>query len=335
MNRNRKALQILAITFMVGLLHFALPAAHSIVVAVSAVTCQQTHITPDIMRRFRGFKTNLRKHSINLNLVQDGGPEKDEIPSIHNPQFVSIETALTKAGEPGVFVDIKGERRFYPSNILVWHEIVNDSIQGRDLAITFCPLCGSAIVFDRDVYGQTLRFGVSGKLYESNLLMYDDRTESLWSQSMGEAVVGDYTGTKLQLVRMQWLPFDEVRSKYPDTLILSENTGYRRDYASQPYLDYEKSEDIYFLVRVQDKRFFAKEMMYVFEVEGQSVAFPVRDLNNAKKNRTINGKLVTAERVGGEINIRVEGRLVPGYYEMWFSWATQHQKEGFVWELKD
>ncbi|MFC2163708.1 DUF3179 domain-containing protein [Acidobacteriota bacterium] len=335
MNRIRVVMFVLGITFMIGLLHMSLVAAHFAVGENSFSIGQQTHITPDIMRRFRGFKTNLRKHSINLNLVRDGGPGKDEIPPIHNPQFVSIDVAMTKIREMGVFVDIKGERRFYPYNILVWHEIVNDSIQGEYLAVTFCPLCGSAIVFDRKVGGQILRFGVSGKLYESNLLMYDDQTESLWSQSMGEAVVGDYTGSKLQLVRMQWLSFDEVKSKYPDTVVLSENTGYLRDYTRQPYLGYEKSEDLYFSVRIQDKRFFAKEMMYVFKVEGQSVAFPVRHLSEAKETKTIKGKSVTAERVGGEINVIVEGKLVPGYYEMWFSWATQHQKEGFVWELKD
>jgi hypothetical protein len=287
------------------------------------------------MRRFRGFKTNLRKHSINLNLVRDGGPGKDGIPPIHNPQFVSIDVAQTKTEEMGVFVDIKGERRFYPNNILVWHEIVNDSIQGKDLAITFCPLCGSAIVFNRKVDGQLLRFGVSGKLYESNLLMYDDQTESLWSQSMGEAVIGDYTGAKLQLVRMQWLPFSEVKAKYPDTIILSENTGYRRDYTRMPYIGYNKSKDLYFPVSVQDKRFFAKEMMYVFEVEGQSVAFPVRHLSEARKTKTIKDKSITVERMGEEINVSIEGQPVPGYYEMWFSWVTHHKRTGHVWNMKD
>lgn len=325
----------LGISLFNGLSGIELPAKPCIPGNSPSFKGQKTHISPAIMRMFRGFKTNLRKHSINLNLIRDGGPGKDGIPPIHNPKFVTLEKARTKSGEMGVFVDIKDERRFYPSNILVWHEIVNDSIQGRDLAVTFCPLCGSAIVFDRKVGGQTLRFGVSGKLYESNLLMYDDKTESLWSQSMGEAVVGDYTGTKLQLVRMQWLSYDEVKSKYPDSLVLSENTGYRRDYTQWPYRGYEKSKDLYFPVSVQDKRFFAKEMMYVFETEGRSVTFPVRNLREEKRNKTIEGKSVAAERVGNEIIVTIDGLPVPGYYEMWFSWATHHSHKGLVWDMKD
>jgi hypothetical protein len=120
-----------------------------------------------------------------LTLIYDGGPGKDGIPTISDPQFLSLDAAKTKPSEWGVLVSIKDKHRFYPYNILVWHEIVNDSMAGKEYAVTFCPLCGSAIVFDRKVGGEILHFGISGKLYESNLLMYDDKTESLWSQAMG------------------------------------------------------------------------------------------------------------------------------------------------------
>jgi hypothetical protein len=271
----------------------------------------QTELTSAIRRQFRGLKTNLFKRSIDLRLVFDGGPGKDGIPAISNPQFV------------------------YPNNILVWHEIVNDSMAGKEYAVTFCPLCGSAVVFNRKVGGETLSFGVSGKLFESNLLMYDDKTESLWSQSMGEAVVGDFTGTKLGLVKMQMLTFKDVQTKFPGAQVLSENTGYRRDYARYPYEDYEKTEALYFPVRVQDKRHFAKEMMYVFEVKGKSVAFPVKDLGDNTVTKTIKGETVSAERNGNAIDVAIENRSVPGYYEMWFSWVTHHKKTGIVWNIKE
>ena len=176
---------------------------------------------------------------------------------------------------------------------------------------------------------------MSGKLYESNLLMYDDKTESLWSQAMGEAVVGDMTGTKLRLVRMQMLQFEEVRTEFPSAQILSENTGYRRDYGRYPYKGYDRSEDLYFPVSVQDKRFFAKEMMYVFEVKGTSVAFPVKDLGDKTAQKTIKGKLLSAERRGNAIDVSVDGQIVAGYYEMWFSWVTHNKRTGIVWDIKE
>jgi hypothetical protein len=301
----------------------------------SSLTPGQAEITPAIRRQFQGLKTNLFKRSIDLTLVYDGGPGKDGIPAITQPQVVSIDEALLKPGEWGVFVSVKGKHRFYPYNILVWHEIVNDSMEGKSYAVTFCPLCGSAIVFDREVDGEILSFGVSGKLYESNLLMYDDKTESLWSQAMGEAVVGDMTGTKLALVKMLMLTFAEVRNKFPDAQILSVKTGYQRDYGRNPYEGYDRTEALYFPISVQDKKFFAKEMMYVFEVEGKSVTFPVRDLGEKEITKTIKGKSVSARRDGNAINVSVDGQTVAGYYEMWFSWVTHHKRTGIVWNIKE
>lgn len=295
----------------------------------------QAEVTSAIRRQFRGLKTNLFKRSIDLTLVFDGGPGKDGIPSISDPQFVAIEAAKMKPNEWGVLVSIKGKHRFYPNNILVWHEIVNDSMAGKEYAVTFCPLCGSAIVFDRKVGREILRFGVSGKLYESNLLMYDDKTESLWSQSMGEAVVGDYTGKKLGLVKMQMLTFKDIQTKFPGAQVLSENTGYRRDYSRYPYEDYEKTEALYFPVKVEDKRYFAKEIMYVFAVEGKSVAFPVKDLGDNRAIKTIKGKTISAERNGNAIDVTIENQSVPGYYEMWFSWVTHNKRTGIVWNIKE
>jgi hypothetical protein len=295
---------------------------------------EQDYVPQTIKTRFGGFKTNLNKRSIDLNLILDGGPGKDGIPAINNPKFISVSEAKTKDDVLGVLVDIKGKKRYYPYNILVWHEIVNDSFNGMDIVVTFCPLCGSAIVFNAHLEGERLQFGVSGKLYESNMLMYDKKTESLWSQSRGEGVVGDYTDIKLDLVHMQLIPFSELKAKYPETKILSEKTGYARDYSLYPYGDYESTDRLYFPVSVQDTRFQAKEIMYVFNLYDKSVAFPADKLGETRVEKAIKGKAVAVERQGGEINVYVDGKILPGYYEMWFSWATHHQKNGIVWKMK-
>src|SRR3989344_4868604 len=146
-----------------------------------------------------GLNTDTGKSSIDQSKIVSGGPGKDGIPAISNPKFVDIGDEELSDSTSGILINLNKQTRFYPFNILVWHEIVNDSIEGSYIAVTFCPLCGSAIVFDRRVGDEILEFGVSGLLYESNLLMYDKKTESLWSQVLGEAVVGSYTGTKLAL----------------------------------------------------------------------------------------------------------------------------------------
>lgn len=295
---------------------------------------KQDYVSQSIKIKFREFKTNLKRRSIDLNLILDGGPGKDGIPAINNSKLVSISETKIKEDVLGVLVDINGKKRYYPYNILVWHEIVNDAFNGMDIVVTFCPLCGSAIVFNANLEGERLQFGVSGKLYESNMLMYDKKTESLWSQSRGEAVVGDYTGKKLELVKMQLLRFDELKAKYPETRILSEKTGYSRDYSLYPYGNYESTKLLYFPVSVQDTRFQAKEIMYVFNLHDKSVAFPVDDLAKQRVEKIIESKTIVVERQAGEINVYMDGKVLPGYYEMWFSWATHHQKNGIVWKMK-
>jgi hypothetical protein len=275
--------------------------------------------------------TNLNKRSIDLSLILEGGPGKDGIPAIHSPKFIKVKKSNLGEDILGIFVEIDGEQRYYPYNILVWHEIVNDSIGNTHFVVTFCPLCGSGIVLNRTVKGEDLRFGVSGLLFESNLLMCDHRTESLWSQSRGEAVVGDYTGVTLELIQMQVIPFRELKARYPKARVLSEDTGYARDYSLYPYGDYETNNELYFPISVMDKRFPAKEMMYVFRLAEKVIAFPVKDLGTEDQSKVIEGQKVNARREGYEIYVTADGQAVPGYYEMWFSWAVHHQKNGIVW----
>ncbi|GAB4242299.1 MAG: hypothetical protein Kow00129_00710 [Thermoleophilia bacterium] len=279
-----------------------------------------------------GFHTDTSRHSIDLDRLVSGGPGKDGIPALTQPEFVPAAEVSLDEGVRGILVEFEGQRRFYPFNIMVWHEVVNDRIGDEAFAVTFCPLCGSGIVFDREVEGKVLEFGVSGFLYESNLVMYDRETHSFWPQSLGEAVAGKYTGTRLDILPMQLLTFGEASEKYSDLQLLSEDTGYVRDYRRNPYAGYEETESLLFPVSVEDKRFFAKELMYVFRLDQSSVAFPLEQLGPQGASVDLKGRQVKVTRDGGEITVTVDGEEVPGYVEMWFSWATQHQEDGLVWE---
>lgn len=277
-----------------------------------------------------GLKTNTAISEIDLKMILSGGPGKDGIPSIDKPKFTSITEANFNDNILGIFVEFEGEKRFYPYNILVWHEIINDSIGDTSFAVTFCPLCGSAIVFDRNINGEVRRFGVSGLLYESNLLMYDDKNESLWSQAIGRAVVGDDTGRDLAALPMQLITFAELKEKHSNAQVLSKKTGYSRDYSVYPYGDYEESSRLVFPVSIQDKRFFEKEIMYVLNVEDKSVALLYNKIPEGKHTVDVAGKKINVNRTGGEITVMFDGKVLPGYFEMWFSWATHHQEDGIV-----
>ena len=281
-----------------------------------------------------GLKTNTAITSIPLDLVLDGGPGKDGIPALTNPKFTSLSDAakFLKDDISGIKVTFGNTTRFYPYTILVWHEVVNDVIGGRHLVITFCPLCGSAIVFDATVGGSPEQFGVSGKLYDSNLLMYDKTTESLWSQIIGKAVVGDKTGSTLEIYPSQVITFSELKKNYPDAKVLSTDTGYTRDYNFYPYGDYNTNEKILFPVSVQDKRFPAKEIMYAVNFNNHSIAFKLSDLKKVGIAEVVVGnQKITAEEANGEITTKDSaGNVIPGYYAMWFAWAAQHQKDGVV-----
>jgi hypothetical protein len=283
-------------------------------------------------RSFPQFKTDTSKSSIDLSLVLNGGPGKDGIPALTNPAFESIEKSKINNSEEGVLVVINDEYKFYPYNILVWHEIVNDTVGETPVAVTFCPLCGSAIVFDRNVKGNVLEFGVSGFLYESNMLMYDRGTESFWSQTLGESVIGEFLGTKLDILPMRVLMFEKVKSLYPQAQILGVNTGHARDYSRYPYGSYETNSDIYFPVSESTNEYHPKEMMYVVPVEKKYVAIPIRLAINKSKMKVTNKTIVFTDNDDGAKVEDENGNELPGYYEMWFSWNIHHKSDGVVWD---
>ncbi len=188
---------------------------------------------------------------------------KDCIPSIDHPKFLPAKKAAFMKDEDMILGFVSGrEARAYPIKILNWHEIVNDSFQNKPIVVTFCPLCMTGRVFDRVVDSETLEFGVSGMLLNSNLVMYDRKTNSLWSQFAGEALIGPKRGTKLKQIQTDTVLWKDWVKQHPSTLVLSNSTGFERDYEKYPYSDYRESGEVYFPLEHEDKSRFAKEIVY-------------------------------------------------------------------------
>ncbi|MEL6533475.1 MAG: DUF3179 domain-containing protein [Pseudomonadota bacterium] len=186
--------------------------------------------------------TDFERSSVDFNDILDGGPPRDGIPAISDPDFVPVaEDSLIEGVEPVVVVEFEGtEARAYPLRYLTWHEIVNDEVAGIPVAVTFCPLCNSAITFDRRVAGDVLTFGVSGKLRNSDMVMYDRETESWWQQAIGEGIVGLHMGTDLVELPTWVESYASFSARNPDGLVMAE-PDFNRPYGRNPYVNYDSS----------------------------------------------------------------------------------------------
>ena len=207
------------------------------------IGCQAQETEPEAA--LPGFRTNTARRTIALGELRRGGPPKDGIPALDDPQFVRAAEAAgwLEGQEPVILLRLGSEARVYPLQILMWHEIVNDDVAGVPVAVPFCPLCYSAVAFDRRVQTpggpQTLEFGVSGMLRNSDLVMYDRQTETLWQQFTGEALVGDLVGDTLRVLPAQIVSFAQACEAAPEAPVLSRETGYDRDYGRNPYAGYD------------------------------------------------------------------------------------------------
>ena len=182
----------------------------------------------------------LPEPAVDLAEIVDGGQPPDGIPAIDEPRFQRTEDVhWVDDDEQVLVVDVGGEARAYPVQILTYHEIVNDTVGGVPVAVTYCPLCASGIAFDRRVEDRVLSFGTSGRLYLSDLVMYDRQTESLWPQIEGAAVAGALTGTELTVLPASLVSWEQWRGAHPDGWVLSRQTGYARAYGTNPYFRYD------------------------------------------------------------------------------------------------
>ncbi|MDP6426419.1 MAG: DUF3179 domain-containing protein [Rhodospirillales bacterium] len=184
-------------------------------------------------------KTDFTKTSVDLSEIMSGGPRKDGIPSIDDPEFDPVAEVSLPDTVPVISLNINGDARAYPLGILMSHEIVNDRVGGVPVAVTYCPLCNASIVFDARLNGQELDFGTTGKLRNSDLVMYDRQTESWWQQFLGEAIVGELTGTRLKMIPSRIESFARFKARFPKGKVLKP--GGFRGYGSNPYVGYDTS----------------------------------------------------------------------------------------------
>ncbi|PIS05261.1 MAG: hypothetical protein COT81_02055 [Candidatus Buchananbacteria bacterium CG10_big_fil_rev_8_21_14_0_10_42_9] len=275
--------------------------------------------------------TNGIKHSVPLDEIISGGVEKDGIPPIDNPEFVSVAEADEYLDPNGLGIGIvrDGLERYYPFQILVWHEIVNDIINGQRVLITYCPLCGTGIVFDPVVNGTRVEFGVSGKLYNSDLVMYDRLTDSYWSQIEGKAIVGEMTRAKLELLPADNVTWADWKRDHPQSQVLSRDTGYIRDYDRNPYGNYNASGAIYFPVDNQNDQLHPKDWVYGVEVNGAFKAYRYAALNaSGSFEDNLGGQELTVNYDSDRDVITVydaeTGEEITGVRSFWFAWYAFH-----------
>jgi len=227
------------------------------------------------------METNGVKHIIPLDKIKGGGPPKDGIPSIDNPVFADVsDSSFMSDSDIVIGLEINGEVKAYPLSIMVWHEIVNDNVGGTPVAITYCPLCYLNQVFERVIDGQEVEFGTSGKLYNSNLVMYDRLTESYWSQALGMAIKGELSGYKLNLIPFDVITWGDWKSLHPDTLVLTTDTGYIRSYTTDPYGNYYTEPRILFPVEYSDDRMYPKEIIIGFNQDNIYKAYKQNDIES-------------------------------------------------------
>jgi len=278
-------------------------------------------------RALNGFA--LEPATIPAEDIRAGGPPRDGIPALNEPDSLPAADSPWGDDEPVVGVHLGGASRAYPLGILVWHELVNDELGGTPVLISYCPLCGTALVFDRRLNGRTHRFGVSGLLYQSDLLMFDRESDSLWSQITAKAVTGPRRGERLTVLRSRLEPWSAWRARHPDTTVLSPNTGHKRRYGDSPYGDYAMDERLLFPVEY-DRRYHAKMPTLGLRVaDGTARAYPASELVKA-------GGVASESFAGHRVRVHYDPDaqvfdveapaavdVIEGY---WFAWVAFHPK---------
>ena len=270
------------------------------------------------------------KYIVNPEKLYVAGPPKDGIPAINEPKFVTVEEAneWIQDSELVLAIDYKGVKRAYPLQIMIWHEIINDVVAGDPLVITYCPLCGSGIAFERTIDGEPVEFGTSGQLYNSNLVMYDRKTDTLWTQATGQAIVGALSGRELTSVSIDTVVWKDWKKTYPDSEVLSKDTGYIRAYGEDPYASYYEDSFLFFPVESRDDSVHPKTVVFGIKVNGKYKAYQESDL---KKTPVIldeiDGVSIHIERSeNGIITVTNQNTKEEVLKErmFWFSWYAFH-----------
>ena len=259
-----------------------------IATALLVATAASAQMEPD---RLEWTGTDFTKRTVDLAEIESGGPPKDGIPAIDRPRFVTAAAAREwlKPKEPVIVLRLGAQARAYPIQILMFHEIVNDTLAGVPVAVTFCPLCNASMVYERRVGGATLDFGTTGKLRYSDLVMYDRQTESWWQQFTGKGIVGRYAGTALKRLPSEIVAFADFAAAYPQGEVLSRATGHLRPYGRNPYAGYDRIDQSPFLFTgKRDSRLPPMERVLSVSAGGKHRLYPLSVL---ERQRVVNAEL--------------------------------------------
>lgn len=264
-------------------------------------------VGPELVDPSSNLETNFCKHSIDYSEILSGGPPPDGIPPIDDPNFDSIATGDEWLADvqPVISLVVGDEARAYPLAILTRHEIVNDEIGGMPVAVTFCPLCNTGVVYNREVNGQVLRFGVSGNLRNSDLVMWDNKTLSWWQQFTGQAIVGEMTGTQLEVVPAQMVAWKDFKEAYPEGVVLSNNG---RPYGQNPYAGYDSSSQPFLYRGEPDPRLPALQRVLGYQSGETAKAYPLPMIaEEGVIEDTINGQDVVIFYAPGQVSALDKG----------------------------
>ena len=232
--------------------------------------------------RTSGFSTDFSRRTVEWSDILSGGPPKDGIPAVDNPQYESIAAGdeWLEDLEPVILFSHGDVARAYPLSILIWHEIVNDEVDGLPVSITFCPLCNASITFARNFDGQVLDFGTTGRLRNSDLIMYDRQTETWWQQFTGEGIVGKYAGEQLNFLSSQVISWGDFKEAHPDGDVLSR-PNMPRNYGYNPYVGYDSTSRPFLFLGTPDSRLEPAERVLGLTTETEAIAYPFEALKEA------------------------------------------------------
>ena len=260
---------------------------------------------------------------------------RDAIPPLDFPKYETVKEVnkWLLSSDFVIGVTIEGNARAYPVKIMNWHEIVNENISGKEIVVTYCPLCNSAVVFERNLGSQLLSFGNTGSLYESAMVMYDHETESYWYQVNGEALSGVLAGQRLIIFPSVFTTWGQWQDKWPDTKVLSLNTGYKRNYLGNPYVGYdEPNSSPAFPVSISSDLLPPKERVVGISVNGINKAYPTKQLQGKTVTDQIGSTAI--EIVGSPTGMSaevffVDGNrgsriLAPSTSSFWFAWYAAY-----------
>ncbi|GJM04784.1 MAG: hypothetical protein DHS20C09_07750 [marine bacterium B5-7] len=257
--------------------------------------------------------------------IEHGGPPRDVIPALTDPLFTPVNKDKVKEDSRVLGVYVNGIAKAYPLKIMNWHEIVNDKFDDQAVLITYCPLCFSGIAFNPVFNGKRHFFGVSGLLYNSDVLLYDRQTESLWSQIMSKAISGKYVNQVMETFPVVNTTLRAWLAKHPDSLILSKETGYARNYEADPYFKYRQSNELMFSVKFRSQGYHPKELVLGISLNDISKAYPLSELSRADgfiKDNIAGKEIYISYNKDEQSGIISDSdcKLLPAITMFWFAW---------------